>query len=96
MAARDRPVSDLKNLGPVTARLLGEVGIATERQLRVIGPVTAFCRLKHMAPRQITLVCLYALQGALSDIHWNNIPASRKEALRHGVSAAIRGRAKGD
>lgn len=95
MAVRDRPVSDLKNLGPVTARLMCEVGIETERQLRAIGPVAAYCRLKHMAPRQITLVCLYALQGALSDIHWNKIPAPQKEALRGQVSAAFRDRAKG-
>ncbi len=96
MAARDRPVSDLKNLGPVTARLPGEVGIATERQLRVIGPVTAFCRLKHMAPRRITFVCLYALEGAMSEIHWNKMPGPRKQALRRRVNAAFRGRAKGD
>ena len=95
MAKRDRPVSELKNLGPVTSRLLCEVGIESERQLRSIGPVAAYCRLKHMAPRQITLVCLYALQGALSDIHWNKIPAPQKEAMRGQVSAAFRGRANG-
>ena len=59
--------------------------------LKNLGPVAAYCRLKHMAPRQITLVCLYALQGALSDIHWNKIPAPQKEALRGRVSAALRG-----
>ena len=96
MAARDRPVSDLKNLGPVTARLLCEVGIETERQLRAIGPVAAYCRLKHMAPRQITFVCLYALEGAMSEIHWNKIPGPRKEALRRQAGASSRGRAKGD
>ncbi len=86
----------MKNVGPVTARLLCEVGIETERQLRVIGPVAAYCRLKHMAPRQITFVCLYALEGAINEIHWNKIPGSRKEALRRRVNAAIRGPAKGD
>ena len=95
MAARERSVSDLENLGPGTARLLREAGIETDRRLRAIGPVAAYCRLKHMAPRQITLVCLYALQGALSDIHWNKIPAPQKEALRGQVSAAFRDRAKG-
>ncbi len=96
MATRDRPVPELKNIGPVTARLLCEVGIETERQLRAIGPVTAYCRLKHMAPRQITFVCLYALEGAMREIHWNKILGPRKEALRHQAGAPSRGRVKGD
>jgi DNA transformation protein len=95
MAKRDRSISELKNLGPVTARLLNEAGIESERQLHSIGPVAAYCRLKHMAPLRITLVCLYALEGALSDTHWNKIPGSRKEALRGRVSAALRGGVKG-
>ena len=82
MAARDRTVDELKNLGPVTARLLHEVGIETERQLRQVGAVAAYRRLKHLAPRQITLVCLYALQGALTDTHWNELPGLLKEELR--------------
>ena len=73
MAKRDRSITALKNLGPVTA----------------------YCRLKYMAPRQITLVCLYALQGALSDIHWNKIAVPQKEALRGRVSAALRGIERG-
>lgn len=95
MMMRERPVADLKNLGPVTARLLSEVGIETERQLRRIGPIAAYCRLKHLVPRQITLLCLYALEGALNDTHWNKIPGPRKAALRSQMNAAVRDRALG-
>ena len=63
--------------------------------LKNLGPVAAYCRLKHMVPRRITLLCLYALEGALSDTHWNKIPGSRKAALRDRVSVALRGIEKG-
>lgn len=87
MARGDRPVGDLMNLGPVTAGLLREVGIETERQLREVGALAAYGRLKHLAPRRITTVCLYALQGALTNTRWNAIPISTREALRRLAAA---------
>jgi hypothetical protein len=32
-------------------------------------------------------VLLYAIEGALMDVHWNDIPAERKEALNKQLDA---------
>ena len=34
-------------------------------------------------------VLLYAIEGALQDVHWNDIPAERKEALNKQLEAAV-------
>jgi DNA transformation protein len=72
----------LKNLGPVSVRQLKEVGIITEADLRQLGAVAAYRRLKHAFPRQVSLVMLYALAGALHDCHWNALPPGMKETLK--------------
>ncbi len=75
-------MGELKNIGPVTARQLAEIGITSEQELREMGALEAYRRLKRTFPQQITLVCLYALQGALFDCHWNELPPDVKEHLR--------------
>ncbi len=78
----EKRISDLRNLGPVSERQLAEVGIGDVKTLRATGALDAFARLKWCFPREITVVALYALDGALSDIPWTDLPAARKEALR--------------
>ncbi|MBI3453739.1 MAG: TfoX/Sxy family protein [Rhodospirillales bacterium] len=88
------PLAALKNLGPRTARDLAEVGIETVRQLRVVGAVDAWRRLRHFRPRHYNLIGLYALAGALIDVHWNRLPPALKERLR--AEAAVPGPAPKD
>ena len=73
---------DLKNIGPASVRQLREVGVATPAALRKMGAVAAYRRLKHAFPRQITLVMLYALEGAIRDCHWNRLLPGVKESLK--------------
>jgi DNA transformation protein len=77
-----RSLRGLKNLGPASERQLSEVGIRTEAELRAIGAVPAWRRLKFRFPREITTVMLYALEGALRDCAWNRLPPEVREALR--------------
>ena len=63
---RERPISALPNLGPKTAEWLAAVGITTEAELRAIGPVAAWRRLKAAQPDVITVNALYALHGAVT------------------------------
>jgi DNA transformation protein len=72
----------LRNLGATSARWLAEVGIRTESELRTIGAFAAYRRVKHMRPREVTLVMLYALEGALRGVHWNKLPQDVKERLK--------------
>jgi DNA transformation protein len=80
-------VEFLRNIGPKSARRLREVGIATAARLRRLGSVAAYRRLKHAFPREVSLVMLYALEGALLGCHWNHLPDGRKEALLQELEA---------
>jgi DNA transformation protein and related proteins len=79
-------LSELKNLGAVTAERLAEVGIHTADDLETAGPVEAYRRVKERHPRETSLVLLYALQGALLGIHWNELPPNVKEQLKREVA----------
>jgi DNA transformation protein len=79
---RDRPLGQLKNLGPVTVRQLGAIGIGTETQLRAVGALEAYRRLRQAFPDRINLVALYSLQGALLDCPWGDLPTELREQLK--------------
>lgn len=76
-----RPLHLLPNLGPKTARLLAEVGIATEDDLRALGAVEAFRRLRAMQPVPVGRNALWAMHGALTDERWDRLSADTKAAL---------------
>jgi len=82
-------LTSLKNIGPASASQLRDVGIETAAHLRKIGALDAYRRLKHAFPRHVSLVMLYALEGALRDCHWNRLPPGVKDRLKQ---AASRGR----
>jgi DNA transformation protein len=77
----------LKNIGPVSVRQLREVGIEDQAALRRLGALTVWRRLKHAFPREISLVMLYALEGALRGCHWNRLPPGVKEKLQAAARA---------
>jgi DNA transformation protein and related proteins len=89
LGARGRgPLSGLRNIGPKTASWLAGIGIATEAQLRRVGPVAAYRRLKHERPDEVTVICLYGpLYGELAGRHWNQLPAELKQQLRAEAKA---------
>lgn len=80
----------LKNIGPASIRQLREVGIQDAATLRKVGALAAYRRLKHASPREVSLVMLYALEGALRDCHWNHLPPGVKEQLKTAVNAKPR------
>ena len=68
-APPDRPLAALNNIGKISARRLADAEIETEGDLRALGAVAVYQRVKHVYPRETSLVMLYALQGALLDVH---------------------------
>ncbi len=82
------PLAAVKNIGPITAHRLHEVGVRTLADLEALGAVEAYRRVKAAFPRDTTLVCLYALQGALLDLHWNELPPDLKVQLRADVEGS--------
>ena len=59
-----------------------EAGITSVTALRALGAVAAYRQLKHAAPHETTLVALYAIQGALMDCPWTELPTAMREELR--------------
>ncbi|MEZ5840438.1 MAG: TfoX/Sxy family DNA transformation protein [Hyphomicrobiales bacterium] len=80
-----RPVRELRNLGIETERMLAEVDIPDEEHLRAVGAVAAYHRLKFRFGRRVTLVALYALEGALTGEDWRHLGAETKDRLRRAA-----------
>jgi TfoX-like protein len=70
----------LRNIGPKSAAWLRQVGLRTLEDLTDVGAVDAFMRVKR-AGFKPSLNLLYALEGALCDCHWQEIPEARRTVL---------------
>ncbi len=78
----------LRNIGPKSAAWLRQVGLRTREDLEAAGPVDAFMRVKRAGFRP-SLNMLYALEGALQDCHWQEVPEARRVELVSAAEAAI-------
>jgi len=71
----------LRNIGKELERKLKAVEIKTAEELKEVGGKEAFIRLKLRDP-QVCLVHLYALEGAVSDRGYNQLPEDVKRDLK--------------
>ncbi|MCL2567859.1 MAG: TfoX/Sxy family protein [Oscillospiraceae bacterium] len=81
-------LTSLRNIGKELDRKLKAVEITTAEDLRKVGSEEAFVRLKLRDP-QVCLVHLYALEGAVSDREYNELPEDVKLRLK-GVSDRLK------
>lgn len=51
----------------------------------MLGAVAAYRCVKHIRPREVTLLMLYALEGALRDVPWNALPEGVKTRLKRAA-----------
>ncbi|MCY1271986.1 hypothetical protein D9M68_353970 [compost metagenome] len=79
-------LQSLKNLGKTSAQWLHAVGIHSATDLRRLGAVDAYRAVQARGFRA-SKVLLYAIEGALLDVHWNELPPARKEALNGQLDA---------
>ncbi|MBS0581903.1 MAG: TfoX/Sxy family protein [Proteobacteria bacterium] len=86
MAGKETP-EKIRNVGPKSAAWLRQVGVRTQDDLVRLGAVEAFMKVKRAGFRP-SLNLLYALEGALADCHWADLPEERKAALLAGAEAA--------
>ena len=77
----------LRNIGPKSAAWLRQVGLRSREDLEAVGAVDAFMRVKR-AGFKPSLNLLYALEGALLDCHWQDVPEARRGELVHAAEAA--------
>jgi hypothetical protein len=74
------PSVKIRNVGPKSAAWLRQIGIRTEEDLRKLGAVEAYRRVK-LAGFKPTLNLLYSMAGAEDDCHWTALSEERKSAL---------------
>ncbi|MCH9655844.1 MAG: TfoX/Sxy family protein [Planctomycetes bacterium] len=75
------PIEKLRNLGPKSAHWLEQVGIRTLADLKQTGAIAAYLLVKQQQPR-CSLNLLYALHGALMNVHWNQLSEKTRQLLR--------------
>jgi len=78
----------LRNIGPKSAAWLRQVGLRTQDDIAAVGTVEAFMRVKR-AGFKPTLNLLYAIEGALLECHWQDVPEARRQQLVAEAEAAI-------
>lgn len=78
--------SKIRNVGPKSAAWLRQVGIKTDAEVRAIGALEAFMKVKR-AGFKPSLNLLYALEGAVLDCHWTALTVERKNELVLEVNA---------
>ncbi len=77
----------LRNIGPKSAAWLRQVGLHSAEDVVAAGAVEAFVRIRRAGFRP-SLNLLYALEGALRDCHWHDVPDARRRQLVAEAEAA--------
>ncbi|MFA7682414.1 MAG: TfoX/Sxy family protein [Candidatus Peribacteraceae bacterium] len=73
----------LTNIGAKIEENLNEIGVHTLADLKKMGSVAAWHRIRAAHPKKDCCICaLYALEGAIMDIRWNELPEEVKKGLR--------------
>jgi hypothetical protein len=78
----------LRNIGPKGMAWLRQTGVRSLDDLKAVGALAAFVRVKR-AGFKPSLNLLYALEGAILDCHWQEIPEDRRNALIADAGAAV-------
>ncbi|HET6603331.1 MAG TPA: TfoX/Sxy family protein [Xanthomonadaceae bacterium] len=76
----------IRNVGPKSAAWLRQVGVRSLQDLREAGPVAVYLKVKRAGFRP-SLNLLYAMEGALLDCHWQDVPDARRSELVLAVDA---------
>lgn len=77
-------LQELKNLGKTSAQWLHAVGIHNAADLRRHGAVSAYQAVRARG-FSASRVLLYAIEGALLNVHWNQLSPGLKETLNQQV-----------
>ena len=70
----------LRNIGPKSMAWLRQTGVRSLDDLKAVGSLAAYVRVKR-AGFKPSLNLLYALEGAILDCHWQEIPEERRSVL---------------
>lgn len=77
-------LTTLKNIGKEIERKLKSIGINSAEELKEIGSKETWFKLKLKYP-EICLVHLYTLEGAISNIEYNQLSEETKKDLKQFI-----------
>ena len=78
----------LRNIGPKSMAWLRQTGVRSLDDLKSVGSLAAFVRVKR-AGFKPSLNLLNALEGAILDCHWQEIPDARRSELILDAESAV-------
>lgn len=89
MVLKTNDLAKAKNIGKTIEKRLNEIGVFSLADLAEITSIEAFKRIRNNYPGRTIPVCyyLYSLEGALLNLHWNDLPDDLKEELRERMKA---------
>ncbi len=73
-------LSSLPNLGPKSQAMLAAAGITSLAQLRRLGAVAAYSRVRRSSAKA-SLNLLWALEGALTGLPWQQVAREHRTSL---------------
>jgi len=84
---RSNNLKGAKNIGATIEKRLNQIGVFSLADLAQMTPVKAYLSICRQYPDKTFPVCyyLYSLQGALLDLHWDDLPKELKVELRKQV-----------
>ena len=80
-------LQQLPNLGPKSIQMLASAGIHSLDQLQRLGSVAAYVQVKKVAPAA-SLNLLWALEGALTGLHWQDVARDHRTSLLMALDVA--------
>ena len=75
----------MKNIGSKSKQWLASVGVHTLDDVVSLGVVETYKRVRAAYPEKVSVNLLYALQAALLDLPWNDLPPDMKKELKQQV-----------
>jgi DNA transformation protein len=87
---RNARLAEIPNLGPKSQQMLALAGIATLAQLRKLGSVAAYARVRQ-AGANASLNLLWALEGALTGLPWKTVAREHRTSLLLALEEHQRG-----
>ncbi len=80
MEAADDSVESMQALGPMSRRLLAQIGVKSASQLRARDPFDVYAQLKAL-DNSVSLNMLYGLIAAIEDRDWREVARSDRTRI---------------
>ena len=81
----------MRNLGPTSRIWLAEIGIHDLEDVRALGAVETYARLRFRFGRKITRNMLHALAAAIAGIDWRQLAPEHKAELDRQAEERLKG-----